>query len=120
MATILITLNGRSYRLACGAGDEARLRVLADDLSKRIEKLAATVGQPGDERLLVMAALLISDENLELKARVAELETELDAATAPGKSAKTSSRSPDRKSDDVSVQPLPPTKKAAPQKRGAA
>lgn len=71
MGQVTITLNNRTYRLSCGHGEEARLRELADHLGLRIERLAMDFGQHGDERLLVMAALLATDELLEAKGRLA-------------------------------------------------
>jgi cell division protein ZapA len=74
MGQVTITLNGRGYRLSCGPGEEGRLRELADELNLRLERLAVDSGQHGDERLLVMVALLLTDELLELKARIGALE----------------------------------------------
>ena len=74
MPTVSVIINGRAYRLACGAGEEARLRDLADDLNRRIDHLATGAALPGDDRLIVMAALLVTDELLELKGRLAESE----------------------------------------------
>ncbi|MEZ5853523.1 MAG: cell division protein ZapA [Hyphomicrobiaceae bacterium] len=68
MGQVKIELNGRVYRLLCGDDDEARLKELAGYLGSRIDGLAAQTGQHGDERLLVMAALLLADELLEMKA----------------------------------------------------
>lgn len=70
MSQVSITLNGRLYRLSCGAGQEARLRELAEHLERRIDRLAMDTRQFGDERLLVMAALLATDELLEARAQL--------------------------------------------------
>ena len=70
MGQVSVTLNGRTYRLRCGDGEEQRLRELADHVGQRVEKLAQQFGQYGDERLLLMAALLITDDMLDLKARL--------------------------------------------------
>jgi cell division protein ZapA len=75
MGQVPITLNGRGYRLSCGAGEEARLSELAADLNRRLERLAVSFGQHGDDRLLVMAALMLTDELLELKVRLASAES---------------------------------------------
>jgi cell division protein ZapA len=73
MGQVTITLNGRAFRLSCGPGEEARLRELADDLNQRLERLAGNVGQH-DDRLLAMAALLLTEEVSELKIRLAAAE----------------------------------------------
>lgn len=74
MGQVTVTLNGKTYRLRCGDGEEQRLGELSDYVGDRIEQLASQFGQYGDERLLLMAALLITDEMLDLRARLAELE----------------------------------------------
>lgn len=74
MGQVAVTLNGRTYRLRCGDGDEARLLQLADYLEQRIEALAAEFGQVGDERLLLMAALLIADELWDARDQLQQLD----------------------------------------------
>lgn len=80
MGQVTISLNGRGYRLNCGAGEEDRLRELAAELNLRLERLVGDVGQQGDDRMLVMAALLLTDEWLELKARLEEIRAGADKA----------------------------------------
>lgn len=80
MGQVTISLNGRGYRLNCGAGEEGRLRELAVELNLRLERLAVDFGQQADDRLLVMAALLLTDELLELKARLGASEASVGAA----------------------------------------
>lgn len=67
MGEITVTLNKRAYRLSCGDGEEARLAALAEHVSTIIDKLAAEFRRAGDDRLLLMAALLITDELFELR-----------------------------------------------------
>lgn len=62
MGHVTVSLNGRSYRLGCGDGEEPRLLELAAHVAERLDKLAVAVGQYGDERLLVMVALMLADE----------------------------------------------------------
>lgn len=77
MAQASITLNGRIYRLNCGAGEEERLRQLSEIVSAKLEGLVAEFGQVGDDRLLLMSALLIADDMLEANNRLAVLEASL-------------------------------------------
>ncbi len=74
MAQASITLNGRIYRLNCGAGEEVRLKQLSEIVGAKLEALVAEFGQVGDDRLLLMSALLIADELVEANNRVAALE----------------------------------------------
>lgn len=97
MGQVTITLNNRTYRLSCGPGEEARLRELADHLGLRIERLAMDFGQHGDERLLVMAALLATDELLDAKSRLAAAEAgaaSADAEAAPREADATAATGP--------------------------
>lgn len=67
MGQVSVTLNNRTYRLACNDGEEARLTLLARDVKTRVENLAREFGQPGDERILLMAAVLLADELMDLR-----------------------------------------------------
>lgn len=68
MGQVSVTLNGRTYRLACGDGEEARLAEIATYVKSKLDHLAIEFGQAGDDRLLLMTALLITDELYDLKA----------------------------------------------------
>lgn len=83
MGQVAVTLNGRTYRLRCGDGEEERLMQLATHVRGRLDSLTAEFGQAGDERLLLMAALLISDELFDARSRIDVLEKELEAALLP-------------------------------------
>lgn len=74
MGQVTVIVNGRSYRLKCGEGEEQRLVDLAEHVRQRIDDLSYEFGHAGDERLLLMAALMITDELWETKARLAALE----------------------------------------------
>ena len=67
MPQVNVEINGRSYRLSCGPGEEEH--VIA--LSRRIDKHASSIGKastPAAEiQSLVMAALMLADE-LEVEA----------------------------------------------------
>src|ERR687888_1598254 len=77
MAQINVTINGRQFRMACEAGEEARLTRLAEELDRRIRELRASFGEIGDTRLTVMAALAVADELSEIKEKLQRLEPEL-------------------------------------------
>jgi cell division protein ZapA len=62
MPEIAITINGRNYRVTCGAGEEARLQALAREFDQRVETLVRSVGQAGEAQLLLVAGLLLADE----------------------------------------------------------
>ena len=83
MGQVTVTVNGRTYRLRCGDGEEPRLIELATHISNRIDGLAAEFGQVGDERLLLMAALLVADELWDMRERLDQLEAGQSAAHGP-------------------------------------
>ena len=62
MGQVSITLNDRVYRLVCDDGEEDRLVELATYVKDKVAHLTAELGHAGDERLLLMAALMIADE----------------------------------------------------------
>jgi cell division protein ZapA len=67
-----ITINGRTYRLECGDGEEERLLALADIVRRRVDSLAGEFAAAGDGRLLLMAALMLADELMDAQARLAQ------------------------------------------------
>ncbi len=62
MGQVKVSINDRSYTVACGDGEEEHVRELASYINKHVTDLAQEVGQVGDARLLLMAGLLIADE----------------------------------------------------------
>lgn len=72
MAEVTVNVSGRAYRFDCGDGEEARLKDLAAYVKGRVEALTREHGNAGDERLLLMAALLITDELWDARAALSE------------------------------------------------
>ena len=68
MGQVAITLNDRTYRLVCDDGEEDRLVELAGFVKSKVEALRKEVGHVGDERLMLMAALMIADELFDARA----------------------------------------------------
>ena len=62
MAKADITIRGRDYSVACAPGQEARLVALSRNLDKRVQQIAEAVGDIGEARLLLVAALSLLDE----------------------------------------------------------
>ena len=82
MAEAAITLNGRVYHLGCGDAEQARLLQLSRVVGEKLEALVQEYGQVGDDRLLLLSALMLADEMLEARAEVAALRTALDTEPA--------------------------------------
>ncbi|NVK33276.1 MAG: cell division protein ZapA [Rhodobacteraceae bacterium] len=78
MAQINVTINGRSFRMACDDGEEDRLIGLAARFDKSITELRGSFGEIGDQRLMVMAGIMATDQLSELERKIAALEGELE------------------------------------------
>ena len=76
MATVMVSINGRNYRMACDDGQEEHLTRLAQDLDRRIARMREDFGQIGDMRLTIMAALTLADELSEQGLRLRRTEDE--------------------------------------------
>lgn len=77
MGQVSVTLNGRNYRLECSEGEEAHLTALADYLGTHVDEMRRKFGQVGDDRLILMASLVVADELWELRREVDNLKTAL-------------------------------------------
>jgi cell division protein ZapA len=62
MAQVSVTINGRAYPVACDEGEEQRIQDLARAIDGIVNNFARQVGQAGEARLLVLAALVLADE----------------------------------------------------------
>lgn len=78
MATVMVTIDGKTYRMACDAGQEEHLAGLAARLDRYIRHLKTSFGEIGDHRLSVMAGIMVMDEMSEVEKRLADIETEKD------------------------------------------
>ena len=67
MAQVSLQINGYGYMLGCADGEEDHLHALAADLDRRIDDIKASTGPSGEARLLLMAALMLSDELHDLR-----------------------------------------------------
>ena len=79
MAQVTVTIANRTYRMACGDGEEAHLEQLAALFDGKIEEMRASFGEIGDMRLHVMAALTLADDLGEARRRIEALEQEVTA-----------------------------------------
>jgi len=77
MGQVSVTLNGRTYRLECGEGEETHLIALAEYLGSHVDTMKRKFGQVGDDRLILMASLLVIDEFWELRRQMQEMKTAL-------------------------------------------
>lgn len=62
MSQVNLKINGRDYLVSCEDGEEKHLDILAQYINQQVESLVESVGQVGEARLLLMAALVVADE----------------------------------------------------------
>ena len=62
MGQVVVKVNGRDFALSCPDGQEPRIRRLAQYVDAKISEFTRTVGQVGEARLVLLAALVIADE----------------------------------------------------------
>ncbi len=77
MAQINIDVNGRPYAVGCEEGQEHHLQELAKIFDHQVRQVSQDMGQLGDTRLFLMGALLLADELLDAKNRLAALQVEV-------------------------------------------
>jgi cell division protein ZapA len=77
MAQVTVTIDGKAYRMACDEGQEEHLIELAARFDRYVSHLKGSFGEIGDQRLTVMAGIMVMDELAELQKRMKGLESEI-------------------------------------------
>jgi cell division protein ZapA len=77
MAQVTVEINGKPYTVGCEDGQEGHLRELASLFDRQVRLVAEEVGPIGDTRLMLMGALLLSDELSDARARLAHAQADL-------------------------------------------
>ena len=77
MPQVAVQINGKTYRMACDEGQEAHLLDLAQRFDRTINQLKGSFGEIGDQRLTVMAGVMVTDELVALQHKVTGLESEV-------------------------------------------
>ena len=62
MGQVNLTINGRPFAVTCDDGQEGRIRRLGQYVEAKVAEFVGSVGQVGEARLLLLAALVIADE----------------------------------------------------------
>lgn len=62
MGQVVVKVNGREFAVNCADGQESRIRRLAQYVDAKVGEFVKVTGQVGEARLLLLAALVISDE----------------------------------------------------------
>lgn len=83
MGQVSILVNGRNYDIACDDGEEEHVMRLGRYVDEKLAELVARMGQVGDSRLLVMAALLIADELSDIYSKLEKARQGKDSGPSP-------------------------------------
>ena len=66
-SNVTVTINGSDYPMACAPGEEDKVKALGERIDSVASQIAAASGSIGESRLLVMAALILTDQLSELE-----------------------------------------------------
>lgn len=78
MPQVSVIIDGKTYRMACDEGQEEHLADLAQRFDRYVTHLKGSFGEIGDQRLTVMAGIMVMDELVELQKRMRGLQAEAD------------------------------------------
>ena len=70
MGQVTVTLNGRTFRLACADGEETHVLRLAEEVGERAQAIIQEFGQMSDDRVLLLAAIMLADELMQARLSV--------------------------------------------------
>jgi cell division protein ZapA len=82
MAQVTIEVNGHPYVVGCEDGQERRLTELAAAVDAQVRQVAMDVGPLGETRLILMGALVMADEIVELRREIERLKSQVDELAA--------------------------------------
>jgi cell division protein ZapA len=77
MAQVNLTVNGRVYRMACEDGEEEHVTELGTRFDGAIGELRGALGEIGDQRLMVMAGILMTDRLDDAERRLKRAEQDI-------------------------------------------
>lgn len=92
-SNVTVTINGSDYPMACAPGEEDKVKALGERIDSVASQIAAASGSIGESRLLVMAALILTDQLSELEQKSPASKSQSEAlASGPQNGADDSSR----------------------------
>ena len=62
MADVDIIINSRTYRISCKDGEEDRIKSLSSQINNEVKSLVSKIGQLGEARMILLAALVLLDK----------------------------------------------------------
>lgn len=79
MAQVKLSVNGRVYRISCDDGEEEHVTALGARFDEAIVELRGVLGEIGDQRLMMMAGILMTDRLADAEQRLGRAEGEIKA-----------------------------------------
>jgi cell division protein ZapA len=69
MGQVTVTVNGRTFKLACAEGEETRVLQLAGQVARRADAVIEEFGAMSDDRVLLLAGIMLAGELMEAHVR---------------------------------------------------
>ena len=88
MANVNIIFNGKEFLLSCEDGQEEHLQELSMHLNEKFDNLKKSLGNIGENKLLLITSITTMDEYFETKKKIDEKIKELNILTAKFKELK--------------------------------
>ena len=81
MANLNIKFNGKEFLLSCDDGQEEHLQELAIHLNEKFDNLKSSLGNLGENKLLLISSITIMDEYFETKKKIEQNKEEIKKLT---------------------------------------
>ena len=81
MANVNIKFNGKEFLLSCEDGQEEHLEELSLHLNKRFDNLKKSLGNIGENKLLLIASISVMDEYFETRKKIEEQKNQINKIT---------------------------------------
>ena len=81
MANVNIKFNGKEFLLSCDDGQEEHLEQLSINLNNKFDDLKNSLGNIGENKLLLIASIKVMDEYFETKKKIDNQKIELKKIT---------------------------------------
>ena len=78
MANVNIKFNGKEFLLSCEDGLEEHLEELSEHLNKKFSELKSSLGNIGENKLLLISSITVMDEYFETRKKVDKKKEELE------------------------------------------
>ena len=88
MANVNIKFNGKEFLLSCEDGQEEHLEELSTHLNNKFNDMKLSLGNIGENKLLLITSITIMDEYFETKKKIDQKKEELDSLTTKFKELK--------------------------------